>query len=191
VHASATNERIAGAFAKPPFQLGYAPHRCGKELSEMNPVLIVILRWLHIIPAAIAIGGLIFLRFVVPAATRSLPEEQGREVFLRARRIFKIMLHASILLLIITGVVNSIRYYEIYKAIKPLGFALWHTHMFLAVIVFVISFWSLAGKAPPASHRMAGMVNVILLLVLVAVSSTLSYVRQKHAQDKVTQLVNE
>jgi uncharacterized membrane protein len=153
----------------------------------MNAVLIVILRWLHIIPAALAIGGLVFMRFVLPVATRSLEEEQSREVFLRARRIFKIMLHASILLLIISGVINSIRYYDFYKATKPLGIALWHTHMFLAVIVFVISFWSLAGKAPPASHRAAAMVNVILLLVLVAVSSTLSYVRQKYVWDSLVE----
>ena len=149
----------------------------------MNAVLIVILRWLHIIPAAIAIGGLIFMRFILPAAVRPLPEDQGREVFLRARRIFKIMLHASILLLIISGVVNSIRYYDFYKATKPLGIALWHTHMFLAVIVFVISFWSLAGKEPPKSQRAAATVNVILLLVLVAVSAALSYVRQKYVWD--------
>ncbi|HEV8292731.1 MAG TPA: hypothetical protein VGP94_12445 [Tepidisphaeraceae bacterium] len=152
----------------------------GKEFCVgMNPVLIVILRWLHIIPAAIAIGGLIFMRFVLPAAIRSLNQEQGREVFLRARRVFKIMIHASILLLIISGVINSIRFYPAYVQHKPLAIALWHTHMFLAVIVFVISFWSLAGKVPPASHRAAGLVNVILLLVLVAVSSTLQYVRQQ------------
>ncbi len=153
----------------------------------MNAVLIVILRWLHIIPAAVAIGGLIFMRFVLPAAIRPLADDQGREVFLRARRIFKITLHASILLLIISGVVNSIRYYDFYKATKPLGFALWHTHMFLAVIVFVISFWSLAGKQPPASHRAAAMVNVILLLVLVAVSAALSYVRQKYVWDSLVE----
>ena len=151
----------------------------------MDAVLIVILRWLHIIPAAIAIGGAIFIRFVLPAASRSLSDEQQREVFLRARRIFKIMLHASILLLIISGVINSIRYYDFYKATKPLGIALWHTHMFLAVIVFVISFWSLAGKEPPASHRAAMTVNVILLLLLVAVSSSLSYVRQKLVWDEL------
>ena len=144
----------------------------------MNPVLIVILRWLHIIPAAIAIGGMIFMRFVLPAATRSLPEQQAQEVFLRARRVFKIMLHASILFLIITGVINSIRFYPAYMQHRPLAIGLWHTHMFLAVIVFVISFWSLAGKVPPASHRAAGIVNVLLLLLLVAVSSTLQYVRQ-------------
>src|SRR5258706_8037965 len=82
--------------------------------KQMNAVLIVILRWLHIIPAAIAIGGLIFMRFVLPAATRSLEEEQSREVFLRARRIFKIMLHASILLLINSGAVNSVPLYPQY-----------------------------------------------------------------------------
>jgi len=145
----------------------------------MNALLIVILRWLHIIPAAIAIGGLIFMRFVLPAAIRPLSNEQNREVFLRARRSFKIMLHASILLLIISGVINSIRFYPQYVQHRPLAIALWHTHMFLAVIVFVISFWSLAGKEPPAWHRAAAMANVILLLVLVAVSSTLQYVRQK------------
>jgi len=144
----------------------------------MNPLLIVILRWLHIIPAAIAIGGLIFMRFVLPAAIRPLPDDQSREVFLRARRIFKIMIHASILFLIISGVINSIRFYPQYVLHRPLAIALWHTHMFLAVIVFVISFWSLAGKAPPASHRAAAMVTVILLLLLVAVSATLQFVRQ-------------
>ncbi len=149
----------------------------------MHPVLIVILRWLHIIPAAIAIGGTIFIRFVLPAATGSLPDDQAREVFLRARRVFKIMLHASILFLIVSGVINSIRFYPAYVQHRPLAIGLWHTHMFLALIVFVISFWSLAGKAPPASHRAAGMVNVILLLILVAVSSTLQYVRQMPVSD--------
>lgn len=144
----------------------------------MHPVLIVILRWLHIIPAAIAIGGTLFMRFVLPAAIRPLADDQQQEVFLRARRIFKIMLHASILFLIISGVINSIRFYPQYVQHRPLAIALWHTHMFLAVIVFVISFWNLAGKAPPASNRAAMTVNLILLLVLVAVSSTLQYVRQ-------------
>ena len=88
------------------------------------------------------------------------------------------MVHASILFLIISGVINSIRFYPQYVLHRPLAIALWHTHMFLAVIVFVISFWSLAGKEPPASHRAAATVNVILLLLLVAVSSTLQYVRQ-------------
>jgi len=145
----------------------------------MSPVLIVIFRWLHIIPAALAIGGLVFMRFILPAAIAGLPDGQREEVFLRARRIFKIMLHASILFLIISGVINSIRFYPQYVQHRPLAIGLWHTHMFLAVIVFVISFWNLAGKEPPPSHRMAGMVNVILLLLLVAVSSTLQYVRQR------------
>src|SRR4051794_33210442 len=178
LHLPAHQWKKRGAFANVRLQLVYAPTRPGKEPLGMNPVLIVILRWLHIIPAAIAIGGVIFMRFVLPPALRPLGDDQAREVFLRARRIFKIMLHASILFLIISGVINSIRFYPQYVQHRPLGIALWHTHMFLAVIVFVISFWSLAGKAPPASHRAAAMASVILLLLLVAVSSTLQYVRQ-------------
>ena len=150
----------------------------------MNTVLVVLLRWLHIIPAALAIGGLVFIRFILPPAIRSLPDAQREEVFLRCRRGFKIMLHASILLLIISGVINSIRFYDAYVAIKPLGFALWHTHMFLAAIVFIISFWSLAGKQAPRSHRAAATVNFILLLVLVAVSSTLGFARQRYLQQQ-------
>ena len=156
-----------------------------------SPVLIVLLRWLHIIPAALAIGGLVFMRFILPGAIRGLPEGQREEVFLRARRGFKIMLHASILLLIISGTLNSIRYYPDYEARRPLGFALWHTHMSLAVVVFIISFWSLAGKQAPRSHRMAATVNVILLLVLVAVSSTLSWVRQRPVSEFHSQTSNK
>src|SRR5437868_10877664 len=150
--------------------------RPGKEFGTMHPVLIVILRWLHIIPAAIAIGGTIFMRFVLPAATGSLPDDQAREVFLRARRIFKIILHASILFLIISGVINSIRFYPQYVQHRPLAIALWHTHMFLAVIVFIISFWSLAGKEPPKSQKTAAPGKVILLLLWIGVSATLQYV---------------
>lgn len=145
----------------------------------MHPVLIVLLRWLHIIPAAIAIGGLIFMRYVLPAAIASLPDPQREEVFLRARRVFKIFLHTSILLLVISGVINSIRFYDVYKQHKPLAIALWHTHMLLAVTVFIISIWSLAGRQPPPSHRTLATVNVILLLLLVATSSTLQWVRTR------------
>jgi hypothetical protein len=145
-----------------------------------NPVLIVVLRWLHIIPAALAIGGLVFLRFILPGATAGLPEGQREEVFLKARRRFKMILHTSIMCLIISGVINSIRFYPIYDARRPLAFALWHSHMLLAAIVFVISFWSMAGSRPPASHRTMGAVNVVLLLLLVALSSTLQWVRTRN-----------
>jgi uncharacterized membrane protein len=144
-----------------------------------NPVMIVILRWLHIIPAAIVIGGLLFMRFILPGAIAQLPEAQREEVFLRARRTFKMFVHTSILLLVISGVINSIRFYPIYVERKPLAFALWHSHMFFAVIVFAISIFALAGKQPPPSHRVLGTVNIILLLLLVAASSTLQWVRTR------------
>src|SRR5687768_12121923 len=89
-------------------------------LTQMHPIVIILLRWLHIIPAAVAIGGLIFMRYVLPAAIARLADEQREEVFLRARRVFKVMLHASILLLIVSGVINSIRFYPDYVARKPL-----------------------------------------------------------------------
>ncbi|HEV8607599.1 MAG TPA: hypothetical protein VGQ99_19850 [Tepidisphaeraceae bacterium] len=144
----------------------------------MDVVLSVVLRWLHIIPAALVIGGLVFMRYILPVGLEPLAEDQREQVFLRCRRVFKIVVHASILFLLISGLINSIRLFPLYR--PPLGHALWGCHFLLGAIVMVISFWSLAGKQPPRSHRAAATLNVVLLLSLVAVASTLKWAREKN-----------
>ena len=141
----------------------------------MDPVIAVIFRWLHIIFATLVVGGVFYMRIVLPAGIRHLDEATRQDVYLRCRRVFKMVVHTAILILLISGIYNSWRLFDQYKGLH----ALWGTHILLALIVFGISLWLLMGAQPPASHDKWSMVNLVLLILLVAVASTLKNVRER------------
>jgi uncharacterized membrane protein len=141
-------------------------------------VVSILFRWMHIATAALAIGGLFFMRIILPAGLSVLDEAKREEVFLRCRRVFKMLIHTCILLLIVSGTYNSIRNFPQYKLDPPLLHGLWGLHILLALVIFGISLWMLMGKKAPAGHSRWGMVNVILLLLIVAVGSTLKWARE-------------
>jgi uncharacterized membrane protein len=143
----------------------------------MDPVLAVVFRWLHVIFAALVVGGVFYMRVVLPAGIRHLDEQTRMDVFLRCRRVFKMVIHTAILVLVISGIYNSWRLFDAYTQLRLHG--LWGTHILLGLIVFGISLWLLMGKQPPASHDKWSMVNLVLLIILVAVASTLKNVRER------------
>src|SRR4051812_16412551 len=125
----------------------------------MNPILVVLFRWLHIVPAAIAIGGLFVMRFVLPVGLALLPPEQAKPVFLKCRRVFKISIHASILFLLVSGVYNSWANWGKYHETIPRSHAFFGTHVLLGVIAIVLALVTLAPKDPPPTHRRWATVN--------------------------------
>jgi uncharacterized membrane protein len=143
----------------------------------MTAFLGVLFRWLHIIPACLAIGGAFFMRLILPAALGGLEPEPRHAALLRARRVFKMLIHACILLLIVSGTYNAMGNWKKYAQVIPLSHALFGLHLILAIAVFVISIVVLLGKEPPASHRQWMTVNLVLLALLVAAGSSLKWVR--------------
>ena len=144
----------------------------------MQSVLVVLFRWLHIIPACLAIGGVFFMRVVLPAGLMTIDDpEQRKAVFLRCRRVFKFVVHPSILFLILSGAFNAWVNWKIYGRAMPASHAFFGTHLLLALAVFAISLTLLAGKEPPASHRQWMTVNLVLLALVVAAGGALKFVR--------------
>jgi hypothetical protein len=130
----------------------------------------IVFRWLHILPAAVAIGGVFFQRMVLPA-------DAPREVMLRCRQVFKRVIHTCILLLVASGTYNSIRLWPRFAARPGLLHGLWGLHVALALVVFGISLWLLTGKAPPAGHRRWTMMNLVLLIGVAMIASVLKTIR--------------
>ena len=141
----------------------------------MDAVLTVLFRWLHVTFAAVAIGGIVFMRVILPAGIRHLDAATRDDVFLRCRRVFKMVIHTAILFLLISGVYNTMRLWKQYDGLHPL----WGAHFVLGMIIFGISLWLLMGKQAPNGHQAWALVNLVLLLVLVAVASTLKTVRER------------
>jgi uncharacterized membrane protein len=148
----------------------------------MDLLWVVLLRWLHIVGAGLAIGGIVFMRLVVPLALRGLDEPTRQQVFLSIRRRFKMMVHTAVLLLLVSGIINSIRMWDSYKGLH----ALWGTHLLFGVIVIGISIWLLAGEQPPRSQSAVMTVNLVLILIVVALSSTLKHVKERRAAQPST-----
>ncbi len=151
----------------------------------MDQFLGVLSRWFHIIPACLAIGGAVFIRFILPVGLRVLEPEQQKLVYLRCRRVFKMLIHTSILLLLLSGTYNAIMNWPKYKLVVPMSHMLFGLHVLFALVVFTISLILLAGKEPPASHRTWMAVNIVLMLIVVAAASTLKWVRD-HAPAAAT-----
>jgi uncharacterized membrane protein len=145
----------------------------------MNPPLLIFFRWLHVASACIAVGGVFFIRVVFPVGLKALDDQAAKTMFLRTRRAFKMVIHSCILLLIISGSFNAWVNWPAYAAAgHEVADPVFGVHLLLALIIFAIALWLLAGAEPPPNHRNWAAVNVVLMLLAIAAASTLKYVRE-------------
>ncbi len=139
----------------------------------------IFFRWLHVVTACIALGGVFFMVAVVPIGLRSLDGVVRDEVGLRFRRVFKIVIHTCILLFLISGIYNAIANWEAYRAGVPVTHALLGAHVGLALIVFAVALVLLAGRTPRSGARRWMALNLILMLIVVAAASSLKWARER------------
>jgi uncharacterized membrane protein len=145
---------------------------------DASLVLVVIFRWLHIIAAALVIGGVFFVSLVLPAGMKAMEPTAQQNAIRAWRRVFKRVVHTCILLLLASGIYNSIRLFPHYAAQPGLLHGLWGGHFLLALGAFTIALWLLVGKDPRQGQPRWMMVNLVLLLLAVAVASTLKTARE-------------
>lgn len=153
-------------------------------------ISVIFSRWLHVVSACLAIGGVFFIRFIVPRTLMVLDETARRQILLAVRRYFKMVVHTVILLLIVTGIYNTWLAWDKYQLDKAVLHALWGTHILLAGFAFTISLYVLAGPEPPRSHRKLMAVNFAILLLAVAAASSLKWARERAIADHAASALN-
>src|SRR5271170_1231726 len=129
----------------------------------MNDILPIFFRWLHVTTACVAIGGVFFMRIILPLGLAVLDPIPRKAAFLRLRRVFKMVIHTSILLLLVSGIYNSWANWSVYNQIPQLTQPLWGTHVLLALCIFTIALYVLAGVEPPAKHLKWMGLNLVLM----------------------------
>jgi uncharacterized membrane protein len=147
-------------------------------------ILIILSRYLHVISAVLAIGGLFFMRVILPLGLAQADPASRDAVFLRCRRGFKMVIHSAVLLLLLTGAYNTYSNWNDYKLNTRLMHGLWGPHMLLGVIAMILALVSLAPEAPPRWHKTGAVINLILLLTAVFLASTLKYVRDSAMRER-------
>lgn len=140
----------------------------------------VVLRWAHILAAVVAVGGAVFMRFVVaPSVRSSLDSEQharlAEQIAPRWRRIFMICIGV----LLLSGLANFFLVSMPKAEGVPLYHALFGTKFLLAMGVFFLGS-ALVGRSPAFAGLRADMprwlaINVVLGVVVILISGVLRY----------------
>jgi uncharacterized membrane protein len=143
--------------------------------------LALVLRWMHIVAAVAAIGGVIFMRVALVPAAADLPEDTRRVLSEAIRRRWSKVVMAAILFLIVSGLWNFLTINASFKAaglkIPPLYHPLFGVKFLLALGIFYIAS-SLAGRsAATAKFRENAKfwltVNLVLGILVICISGVL------------------
>lgn len=144
----------------------------------MIDALSIVMRYLHVVSAVVAVGGMAFLLLCLSPAMRLL-EEKSREALLDAVHCrFQRVVWACIAGLIVSGIFNWMMLAGAYKAMGPMGNALIGIKVLLAAIVFGVVWARSAGFLSKASRRRTLMINIHLAAVVILLGSVLRHHRQ-------------
>lgn len=140
-------------------------------------VMTVVFRWLHILPAIVAVGAAIFMRFALLPACQSLGDEQRAALLEEVRARWARWVMLSILLLLVSGFYNFITINNRYDVPKAAYHSMFLIKFLLALAIFYIASL-LTGRSEAAQRfRRRALfwlnVNVALAVVLVCISGAM------------------
>jgi len=137
-------------------------------------------RWVHIIAAVIAIGGAVFIRFVLHPATLTLPPDTVESFRANIRRRWAMLYMLCIALLLISGLYNYMAVSIPNHRGQPLYHALFGIKFILAMVIFFIGS-ALVGRSPALEPLRRNLprwlgINILLAAIVIALACTLKFI---------------
>ena len=137
-------------------------------------IVALVSRILHILPAVVLVGGLVYQRFVYVPAIARMSEAERDELQTAMRRPWALLVMISTLLLLVSGLYNTARVSIDYQ-LPPAYHALLGIKILLALAIFALSAL-LTGKTAAAVKMRQNQafwlnVNLALAVVLICVAA--------------------
>lgn len=128
------------------------------------------MRWIHIL-AAVTVAGSIFFYVIVlrPAMRKSLDPAQSASLRDAMMRRWKMLVHPSILLFLVSGFYNYLQVTAPLHNEQPLYHALFGVKFLLAILLFALAIVLTSTRAWSVRWRESGAAWIVLTLVTVAV----------------------
>ena len=135
----------------------------------------VVAQWIHVLSAALAVGGVVFVRLALLPAAREADSDEGQTLAMRSLARFRPILWSCIGLLLVTGLYNSFQ-----VAVRGGLTVPAYTHVLMTKIVLALGMFAFALTAP--GELFAGIkirrnlwltVNIILASVVLFLSAFL------------------
>ncbi len=161
-------------------------------------LLLILNRYVHIIATTVIVGGTMFFEVIVPVATGDLKEEQQLSVFGRARWSFKLIVWASAVLIIVSGIVSSVRRWEDYSGAQDMNYHVpvnapeplrtigsdlrrpgwwWAAHSSAGLVALVVAVSLMTVRRPPDNPLYWMRLSLIILLVVIFLATTARHMR--------------
>ena len=150
------------------------------------PFLDGFLQWLHVIAAVLAVGGVFFMRFILCPALKKLPPEleaTKKQILQSVARAFKIVIHSSIAVLLLTGLYRFIHMLDQTKGWKEYQMLFGIKFLFAMVLFFVAIMLTLPGQQPNYFQRNRDrwlLINFVLGALVILLSATLRRMWDHH-----------
>jgi len=145
-------------------------------------VVTLLMRWLHVLAAMATLGGATFMRFgLLPAAAESLDEPAQQKLREAVRARWARFVHGTIAVLLVTGLVNLLRFSMSPGAPAMPYQAIFGIKFLLALVVFFVA-TVIVGKSPAfrrARENMHGWLSglIVLTVLIVLLSGILNQLR--------------
>ncbi len=145
-----------------------------------NAILQIVMRYLHVVSAIIAVGGLAFVSLALLPSLRLFDESFRGSLMQALHQRFQRVVWLCVGGLVLSGTFNWMALAGQYKSMGPLGNALIGTKVLLAVILFAVIWAHGAGFGRDKSPRFWLMMKLHLAAVIILLGSVLRYFRLEH-----------
>jgi len=150
----------------------------------------IVVRWIHIVAAIVAIGGAAFIRFVLlPSFHESLDDQTRQKLMGSVRQRWSKIVGLCIVILLATGAGNFVLL-ALRAGLKPMPYhALFGIKFIAAMVIFFLAS-ALVGRSPGFAkmrERPARPLTVIVVLgvLIVLLSGTMNQIRHLPGAKKV------
>ena len=145
-----------------------------------NPILLVAFRYVHIVAAIFAVGGLSFMLICLTPATRVLDDNFRKSLLEMVAKRFSVAQNIAIIALLVSGAYNWIVNNETYSAIRPWGQMLIGIKALLAFVMFAIVWAQMFGFIKSDNPKRWLMINVHLAAIVILLAAILRHLRLEH-----------
>src|SRR5688500_15081838 len=150
--------------------------------------LYILNRYVHIVCTTVIVGGTLFYELIVPVAIDELKREQQLSVFGRARWSFRTVVIACAVLMVISGIVSTVRLWSEYTggekisqmmeregpgAVREIAADVhrpgwwWAGHASMGVVALIVAVSLMTVRRPPEYPLYWMRLSLTILLVVV------------------------
>lgn len=104
----------------------------------IEQALAVLFRWLHVGAAIVAVGGVVFQRFVLMPALSAVGDEARVAIRDSVLARWRLVVHSSIAILLVSGTYNAWRLFPMHKG-QPIYHSIFGVKVLIALAVFGIA----------------------------------------------------